>query len=299
MATLREIRQRIAAVKNTQKITRAMKMVATAKLRRAQDGITAARPYARKIKEILQQLSVQNSSTVNPLFQHREKIERIAIVAVASDRGLCGTFNSNIFRAIAQRIEQKYAAQYKLGKVELFCVGKKSFDFFSKRHYEIAGKYVGIFNHLAFSHAQTIATELIDSFLKGEYDVVEIVYNEFKSVISQKVSVEQFLPIVPAAIAGEKHESNIPSEMYIYEPDNKQILDALIPRHLNFQIWRALLESNASEQAARMTAMENATTNAQDLISLLQLNYNKARQASITKELLEIVGGAEALAQAS
>jgi F-type H+-transporting ATPase subunit gamma len=299
MATLREIRQRIAAVKNTQKITRAMKMVATAKLRRAQDGITAARPYARKIKEILQQLSVQNSSNVNPLFQHREKIERIAIVAVASDRGLCGAFNSNIFRAIAQRIEQKYAAQYKLGKAELFCVGKKSFDFFSKRHYEIAGKYVGIFNHLAFSHAQTIATELIDSFLKGEYDVVEIVYNEFKSVISQKVSVEQFLPIVPAAIAGEKHESNIPSEMYIYEPDNKQILDALIPRHLNFQIWRALLESNASEQAARMTAMENATTNAQDLISLLQLNYNKARQASITKELLEIVGGAEALAQAS
>ena len=147
-------------------------------------------------------------------------------------------------------------------------------------------------------HAQTIASELVEGFLKGEYDVVEIVYNEFKSVISAKVSVEQFLPIVPATIAGEKQEAAIPAEMYIYEPDRKNF-DALIPRHLNFQIWRALLESNASEQAARMTAMENATTNAQDLISLLQLNYNKARQASITKELLEIVGGAEALAQAS
>ncbi|MEK7264144.1 MAG: ATP synthase F1 subunit gamma [Bacteroidota bacterium] len=299
MATLREIRQRISAVKNTQKITRAMKMVATAKLRRAQDGIVAARPYARKIKEILQQLSTQEKDNVNALFQAREKIEHVAIVTIASDRGLCGAFNSNIFRATAQLVEQKYVEQFKAGKVELFCVGKKSFDFFSKRNYEIAGKNVGIFNHLEFVHAQTIASELVEGFLKGEYDVVEIVYNEFKSVISQKVSVEQFLPIVPATIAGEKQEAAIPAEMYIYEPDRKKILDALIPRHLNFQIWRALLESNASEQAARMTAMENATTNAQDLISLLQLNYNKARQASITKELLEIVGGAEALAQAS
>ena len=165
MATLREIRQRIASVKNTQKITRAMKMVATAKLRRAQDGITAARPYARKIKEILQQLSSQDKNNANPLFQTREKTERVAIITVASDRGLCGAFNSNIFRATAQLVEQKYAELHKLGKVELFCVGKKSFDFFSKRHYEIAGKSVGIFNHLAFTHAQTIAKELIDGFL--------------------------------------------------------------------------------------------------------------------------------------
>ncbi len=292
MATLREIRRRISSVKNTQKITKAMKMVAAAKMRRAQDAIISARPYAKKIKEILSQLSSFENST-NSLFEKRN-IEKIAIVIVAADRGLCGAFNSNIVRSVSQRIEKEYSELYKSKKVFLYCVGKKSFDFFSKRNYEIAGKYIGIFNSLKFGDAQEISTELIDGFLNKKFDKVEIIYNEFKSVISQKTNIEQFLPII--SLENNVQNSN---DSYIYEPKKEEILKTLIPKHLNFQIWKILLESNASEQASRMTAMENATTNARDLISSLQLTYNKARQAAITKELLEIVGGAEALSQSN
>jgi F-type H+-transporting ATPase subunit gamma len=294
MATLREVRRRIVSVKSTQKITKAMKMVAAAKMRRAQDAIIAARPYSKKMKEILLHVSSQQADTSNPFFTVRP-IERAALVIVSADRGLCGAFNSNLLKNATQHIEKKYGTLHRAGNLLLYCVGKKSFDFFSKRNYEIAGKQIGIFNHLQYSTALSLSEELTQGFLRGEFDSVEIIYNEFKSVISQKIVFEQFLPLVSSDASPQQTRS---SDSYIYEPTRARILETLLPQHLNFQIWRILLESNASEQAARMTAMENATNNASDLISSLQLSYNKARQAAITKEILEIVGGAEALAQA-
>ena len=298
MATLREIRQRISGVKSTQKITKAMKMVAAAKLRRAQDAVVSARPYARKMKEVFSHLSGVVDVTNNPMFVSRP-VANIAIIIVTSDRGLCGAFNSNIIRAAVNHIQTNYAALKSADKVNLICIGKKGFDFFQKNNYRVVGKRLGIFQELKFNHAQDVITEILDGFLTGEYDRVEIVYNEFKSIIQQRLVIEQILPIKtdltnqPSEIHNPKSPIN-----YIYEPSGHAIIEALIPKHLNFQIWRALLESYAAEQGARMSAMDNATTNATDLIRSLQLSYNKARQASITKELLEIVSGAEALKNA-
>lgn len=288
MPTLREIRRRIGGVKNTQKITKAMKMVAAAKLRRAQDAIISARPYARKIKELLQNLSASNQDYSNPFFAQRE-VKNVMLIVVTSDRGLCGAFSSNIIRTTRQHINRYYSDPgYNL---RLITVGKKGYDFFVKREIKIESKHIGIFSHLDFQIAKNIITEISSSFLKGKCDKVEIIYNEFKSVAQQRIVIEQLLPIPVESI--QSKDSN-PSD-YIYEPSSKKIIDSLIPKHLNFQIWRILLESNAAEQGSRMTAMESATTNANELIRNLQLVYNKARQASITKELLEIVGGAEAL----
>jgi F-type H+-transporting ATPase subunit gamma len=298
MATLREIRQRISGVKSTQKITKAMKMVAAAKLRRAQDAVISARPYARKMKEVFSHLSGVVDVTNNPMFVSRP-VANIAIIIVTSDRGLCGAFNSNIIRAAVNHIQTNYADLIPAAKVNLICIGKKGFDYFQKNNYRVVGKRLGIFQELKFNHAQDVITEILDGFLTGEYDRVEIVYNEFKSIIQQRLVIEQILPIKtdltnqPSEIHNPKSPIN-----YIYEPSGQAIIEALIPKHLNFQIWRALLESYAAEQGARMSAMDNATTNATDLIRSLQLSYNKARQASITKELLEIVSGAEALKNA-
>ena len=309
MATLREIRGRIGSVKSTQKITKAMKMVAAAKLRRAQDAIVSARPYARKMKELLQHLAVRIDPELIvskfPLFLTRP-IDKIAIVVVTADRGLCGAFNSNIIKAAIARIQTNYRDLHAAGKVILICVGRKGFDFFLKNNYEIVGKHIGIFAGLNFSRAQDIMTEVTDGFLKGQYDRVEIVYNEFKSVMQQRLAIEQLLPIpreqiVPQAADASREVSTsrvVTQNPYIYEPSSEAIIASLLPKHLNFQMWRILLESNAAEQGARMTAMENATTNATEMIRSLQLSYNKARQAAITKELLEIVSGAEALKKA-
>lgn len=293
MATLREIRSRISGVKNTQKITKAMKMVSAAKLRRATDAIIAARPYAKKMKELLSHLSGQVDVTKYPQFEVRE-VKSVAIVVVTADRGLCGAFNSNIIKATVNHIDANYKEMNEAGKVKLICVGKKSYDFFSKRKYEVVSKHVGIFNHLNFTIAKTIVSEVVDGFIKGEFDKVEIISNEFKNAVQQKLTISQFLPVMPEETADRKHTTTD----YIYEPTSDEIVGALVPKHLNFQMWRVLLDSNAAEQGARMTAMENASTNARDLIKVLQLNYNKARQAAITKELLEIVGGAEALRKA-
>ncbi len=298
MATLREIRSRISGVKSTQKITKAMKMVAAAKLRRAQDAVVSARPYARKMKEVFSHLTGVVDVTNHPMFVSRPAAN-IAIIIVTSDRGLCGAFNSNIIRAAVNHIQTNYADLIPAAKVNLICIGKKGFDFFQKNNYRVVGKRLGIFQELKFNHAQDVITEILDGFLTGEYDRVEIVYNEFKSIIQQRLVIEQILPIQtdltirPSEIRNPKSPIN-----YIYEPSGHAIIEALIPKHLNFQIWRALLESYAAEQGARMSAMDNATTNATDLIRSLQLSYNKARQASITKELLEIVSGAEALKNA-
>jgi len=294
MATLREIRQRVSGVKSTQKITKAMKMVAAAKLRRAQDAVIAARPYARKMKELLSHLNGVADISAHPLFTTRP-VQSAAVIIITADRGLCGAFNSNIIRTASAHIQ--HAEANTGGKVKLFCVGRKGADFFQKNNYTVAGKQTGIFSALKFSHAQTVIDQVVSGFLSGEFDRVEVIYNEFKSIIQQRTVIEQILPIqsLPAKseIANLKREIN-----YIYEPASEAIITSIVPKHLNFQLWHALLESNASEQGARMTAMDNATTNASDLIRSLQLSYNKARQASITKELLEIVSGAEALRSA-
>lgn len=299
MATLRDIRRRIIGVKNTQKITKAMKMVAAAKLRRAQENIVSARPYARKMREMLQDLVATADVAINPLLQPRE-VNSVAIVVVTADRGLCGAFNSNIAKTTIQHIETTYQELNASGRVKLYCVGRRGFDFFSKRGYVIRGKRIQFFGTLDFSQAQAVTRELIEGYLNGSFDKIEIVYNEFKSVIHQNILVEEFLPI-PASQT-KTHGGN-PVERtygvdYIYEPSAPAIVNALLPKHLNFEIWRVLLESNAAEQGARMTAMDNATTNASEIINDLQLSYNKARQAAITKELLEIVSGAEALKKA-
>ncbi len=294
MATLREIRQRISGVKSTQKITKAMKMVAAAKLRRATDAIIAARPYARKMQELLSYLSGQVDVTKYPQFEARE-VKSVAIVVVTADRGLCGAFNSNIIKATVNHINKNYAEMNKAGKLKLICVGKKGFDFFSKRDYEEIAKHIGVYSQMNFNTAKTIVTEIVDGFVNGEYDKVEIISNEFKNAVQQKLTIGQFLPVVQQQSADKKSQSTD----YIFEPTSDEIVSALIPKHLNFQVWRVLLDSNAAEHGARMSAMENASTNARDLIKILQLNYNKARQAAITKELLEIVAGAEALKKAS
>lgn len=293
MATLREIRQRISGVKSTQKITKAMKMVAAAKLRRATDAIIAARPYARKMQELLSYLSGQVDVTKYPQFEARE-VKSVAIVIVTADRGLCGAFNSNIIKAAVNHIKTNYAEMNAAGKVKLICVGKKGYDFFSKRDYEVIAKHVGVFNQMNFTTAKTIVSEVVDGFVKGEYDKVEIISNEFKNAVQQKLTIGQFLPVIQDQ--GNKAKANTTD--YIFEPTSDEIVSALVPKHLNFQVWRVLLDSNAAEHGARMSAMENASTNARDLIKVLQLNYNKARQAAITKELLEIVAGAEALKKA-
>jgi F-type H+-transporting ATPase subunit gamma len=294
MPTLRDIRRRISGVKNTQKITKAMKMVAAAKLRRAQEAIIQARPYARKMAEMLHHLSTKVDVSQYPLIAERN-VQSVAIVVITADRGMCGAFNANIIRAAIHHINNNYKQLYDAGKVQLICVGKKGYEYFNKRKYEIVLKHVGIFNSLVFADAKAIAGEIVESYDKNEFDRVEVVYNEFKNAVQQRVAIEQFLPV--ARVHDDSANLAKPSAGfdYIYEPSNNEIISALVPKHLNFQMWRMLLESNAAEQGARMLAMENASTNAKEIINDLTLSYNKARQASITKELLEIVSGAEAL----
>jgi F-type H+-transporting ATPase subunit gamma len=295
MATLREIRRRIGGVKSTQKITKAMKMVAASKLRRAQDAVIAARPYARTIRTLVSQLSTAAGVLEHPLFRTRE-IKSVAIIVITSDRGLCGAFNSNVIKKTIHHIEEHYHALNESGNVHLFCVGKKGNDYFNKNHYDVNGKFSGILRSLNYENARNVIEEITAKFLNGEYDRVEILYNEFKSIMHQRIVVEPLLPLSLENLKAFADDAGPERSIYsIYEPSLESILTALLPRHLNFQMWHAMLESTASEQGARMTAMDNATSNAAELIRILQLSYNKARQASITKELLEIVSGSEAL----
>ncbi len=291
MATLRDIKRRITGVKNTQQITKAMKMVAAARLRRAQDNIINARPYSRKISEVLNHLLSIEKNINNPLVEKRD-IQKIAVVIVTSDRGLCGGFNTNITRKTEELISQEYNDLLKSGNLSLYCIGKKGNDYFKRRAYEISDAHLGIFSELKFETAAAIVSDLTTKFLNKEYDKIFVIYNEFKSVIQQNVKIEQFLPIKPHE--NEEDVDLIQAE-YIYEPDKTSILNSLLPRHLNAQMWRFLLESYAAELGARMTAMDMATENTKDIIRSLTITYNKERQASITKEILEIVSGANAL----
>jgi F-type H+-transporting ATPase subunit gamma len=293
MATLRDIKNRIKGVQNTQQITKAMKMVAAAKLRRAQENIINARPYARKIAEMLSHLVTEEDMQNNPFILQREE-KNVAIVIVTADRGLCGAFNTNIIRETKRIVDEEYSG---VGvKPHLFCIGRKGYEFFFKREYEISGNKTGIFSNLNYQGALQITNELIGSFLKGTFDKVIIIYNEFKSIIQQKIVREQFLPIPLQNDFGENRKIQ---PNYIYEPDQKEIFNYLLPKHLKAQMWRILLESNAAELGAKMTAMDNATTNAKELIRTLQIKYNKERQAAITKEILEIVSGANALKESN
>jgi F-type H+-transporting ATPase subunit gamma len=288
MATLRDIKSRIKGVKSTQQITKAMKMVAAAKLRRAQENVINARPYARKIWQALSHLATENDLNTNPFFVQRE-VKNVACVVVTADRGLCGAFNSNLIKEAVRFINEEFNTSPV--SVHLFCVGRKGFEYFSKRNYNLYNKSIGLFSSLQYSESLDISQKLISAYLEGTFDKVIVIYNEFKSIIQQKITVEQFLPITLVSEQTEKKSQT----NYIYEPDQKSIFKYLLPKHLKAQIWRILLESNASELGARMTAMDNASTNAKELIRTLELKYNKERQAAITKELLEIVAGANAL----
>ena len=285
MATLREIRTRIASVKSTQQITNAMKMVAWAKLRRAQEKILATRPYAYKLQSVVGHL-IARVENIDHVLLNTRPVEKILLVIVTADRGLCGAFNANIIRRAVTQIES-YADQ----EVSLFVIGKKGYEFFSRRSFAISNHKINFFNHLDFYHAQEIASYLIESYSMGQFDKIEILYNEFKSAVRQDEALEQFLPFKP----DEEMKESASKVDYLYEPDKEEILKAIVQKQLNVQMWKVLLESNAAEQGARMTAMESATDNAEELISKLTLHYNRARQAAITKEISEIVGGSEAL----
>ncbi len=289
MATLRDIKLRIKGVKSTQQITKAMKMVAAAKLRRATESVLNARPYAKKISVLLSSLVNEDEKQANPLFADRE-VKNVAVVVVTADRGLCGAFNTNIIKEAVRYLEEE--VNQKGLNYQLYCLGKKGSDYFGRRNYNLAAAYPGIFSHINYTIAQKLVDEIIPKYLDGSIDKVIIIFNEFKSIIQQKIVVEQFLPI---ASGTENENDKQESVNYIYEPDQKAIFEYLIPKHLKGQMWRVLLESNASEFAARMTAMDNATTNAKELIRTLSLTYNSKRQAAITTEILEIVSGANAL----
>jgi F-type H+-transporting ATPase subunit gamma len=287
MATLRDIRRRIRSVQSTQKITRAMKLVAAAKLRRAQDRIIAARPYAVKMAELMANLVSRVEADRHPLLAPHA-LKRKRLVIITADKGLCGAFNSNILRASLQFLRETGEVD-----VTLVVVGKKARDFYRRRQWAVKSEMLGFFDQLAYAHAQELAGQLTASYLADEVDEVHLMYNEFRSVAVQRVRREQLLPIEAGALAAE----GTPTD-YIYEPSPDAILAALLPRHVATQVYRALMESVAGEHGARMTAMESATKNAKEMIDVLTIQYNKARQERITKELLDIVGGAEALRQA-
>ena len=289
MATLRDIKLRIKGVKSTQQITKAMKMVAAAKLRRATESVLNARPYAKKISVLLSSLVIEDEKQANPLFADRE-VKNVAVVVVTADRGLCGAFNTNIIKEAVRYLEEE--VKQKGLNFQLYCLGKKGSDYFGRRNYNLVAAYPGIFSHINYTIAQKLVDEIIPKYLDGSIDKVIIIFNEFKSIIQQKIVVEQFLPIASGA---QNENVRQESANYIDEPDQKAIFEYLIPKHLKGQMWRVLLESNASEFAARMTAMDNATTNAKELIRTLSLTYNSKRQAAITTEILEIVSGANAL----
>ena len=296
MANLREIRSRINGVRSTSKITQAMKMVAAAKLRRAQDAIVSARPYAYNLKDLITHLLARVDRSTLPVMMQREEISSVLLIIVTADRGLCGAFNTNIIRHAMQRIHKTYRELHRQGKVKLICIGRRGYTHFRKRDYDVIDHHVGLVNSATYLDAANIMSGALERFLSGEFDRVEVVYNEFKSVIQQRIRDEQLLPL-PEEETDESESRYHEFVDYIYEPSEVELMEQLIPKHLNFQLFRTLLESNAAEQGARMTAMDSATSNAKDLIRDLQLEYNSARQDSITTEILEIVSGANALRQ--
>lgn len=283
MANLKEIRNRITSVQSTMQITSAMKMVSAAKLKKAQDAITAMRPYAEKLTEILQSLSASMEGEIGGAFTSQREVKKVLIVAITSNRGLCGAFNTNVIKQV-KVLTDAYAGK----QVDVFAIGKKGNDVLRKTGSVIDNKS-DVFDHLTFDHVAAISDILIQQFITGEYDKIELVYNQFKNAATQIVQTEQFLPLAP--VVGT---ATVSSD-YIFEPSKEEIVLTLIPKSLKTQLYKAIRDSFASEHGARMTAMHKATDNATALRNQLKLTYNKARQAAITNEILEIVGGAEAL----
>lgn len=276
---------------STQQITKAMKMVAAAKLRRSQDRIIQMRPFAQKLNAILKNLSSAQTGADSDNWYSTEREEnKILIVAITSDRGLCGSFNSTIFKEVNRRIEERYDEQFRKGHVTVLSIGKKAGDYYAKRKCNLIGDYTLLLSTISFESVSKAADFIMESFKAGHFDKVEVVYNEFKNVATQILRVEQFLPILPPE--EEKSGDNVE---YIYQPEQSVIITDLIPRSLRVQLFKAVLDSAAAENGARMTAMDKATENAGELLKQLRLTYNRTRQAAITKEILEIVGGAEAL----
>lgn len=295
MPNLKEVKNRIASVVSTQQITKAMKMVAAAKLRRSQERIIQMRPYALKLDAIIRNLSeAQSSGDIDTWFSTQRDEQRILIVAVSSDRGLCGSFNSNIFKGVMRLVLEKYYEQYKKGNLVILPVGKKAAEYFKKRSFQTLHQHAEILNTLSFNSAAAVADDVMKAYRDGKFDKVEMVYNEFKNVATQILQTEQLLPVqLPQAEATRPNAVD-----YIFEPSQEEIIAELLPTALRIQVFKALLDSNAAENGARMTAMDKATENAGELLKELKLSYNRSRQAAITKEILEIVGGAEALKSA-
>jgi F-type H+-transporting ATPase subunit gamma len=284
MSTLRDIKRRITSVKNTEQITKAMKMVAASRLRRAQDAILASRPYAHKMLEVLSSLALRTNPQAHPLLATREP-EKVDLLVVTSDRGLCGAFNSNIIRRA-----ERFMAEHPDWEFTLHLVGRKANDYFKRRNYEIRKVSLNILSDISFSHAVAIGNDMVENYLGEEFDQVYMVYNEFKSAIQQTVIVEQLLPIKPMDIT-----EDVSAVEYSFEPSEEVLLEELLPRHINTQVYRVFLESVASEHGARMTAMEAASKNAEEMIDKLTILYNRTRQAAITTELIEVVSGKEAM----
>ena len=304
MANLRDIRSRIDSVENTKQVTRAMKMVATAKLRRAQERIFETRPYAYKMADIIAHLQRVTEPEAHRLFAEREEASGVLLIAVTADRGLAGAFNSNITRLTEDTIEERFAQERRNGNLHLLAVGKKGHRYFARDDHDLVGDFQGIFDDLQFETARDIAETAAEGYLDERWSEGHVVYNEFKNSITQNRIVEPVLPIpterftTPVMEEEEEDIAELDEDAnldFIFEPDAERILETLVPRYLNFQIWRVLLESNAAEQGARMVAMDNATTNAEELLEDLELTYNRARQDAITTEILEITSGAEAL----
>ncbi|WP_447985427.1 ATP synthase F1 subunit gamma [Nitrospira sp. Nam74] len=289
MPSLQSLRRKIGAIKNTQKITKAMKMVAAAKLKRAQDRILSARPYGHKMRDVIANLSRRVNRSAHPLLQKRTG-QTIEVLIVTSDRGLCGAFNTNIIRKASEFIRESEARG---AKVTLSVVGRKGREFFRRSPWPIRQQWLGVFDRLSYEHGIEIGHDLIESYTKGTFDELYVIYNEFKSAIQQRVIAEKFFPIesLEPPAGGTMHLGG----GYLYEPDEDELLAALLPKHFQTQAYRVLLESSAAEQGARMAAMDGASRNAGEIIKKITLYYNKTRQAAITKELMDIVGGAEAL----
>ena len=298
MANLKEIRVRISSVRSTRQITSAMKMVSAAKLRKAQDAIIQMRPYADKLKDILNHLisSLENRE-INNVYNNVRPVNKVLLVVIASNKGLCGAFNSNVFKRVNNIIGEKYSSQLEEKNLNFIAIGRKAEDFLKSKKYPIVNSYNNLLDNLTYENALPVITRIMKDFAEKKYDKIELIYNQFKNTAVQILTTEEFLPVInhPQPDYEEEKPGREHHTDYILEPSKKEIINELIPKTLKIQFFKSLLDSNASEHGARMTAMHKATDNATELLKDLQLQYNKARQSSITNEILEIVSGAEAL----
>ena len=287
---LKEVRNRIKSVQSTQQITKAMKMVSAAKLRRAQDAITQMRPYAKKLAEMLSNIVSNSEGDVNMALATERPVQNVLIIVVTSDRGLCGGYNSNLIKLAKQVIREKYATQQAKGNITILPIGKKGYEFFTKNGFKVVDKYWDIFTGLSFDRVQAAAKYAMDAFANKKMDAVELIYSEFKNAATQRFATEPFLPVHKVEKSAGQNNAD-----FIFEPGKDVLIAELMPKILNTQLFKATLDANASEHGARMTAMDKASDNANELLKSLKISYNRARQAAITTELTEIVSGAAAL----